>query len=355
MRRNAHALATIVVCSAVACSDNATPAVSEPGKFGADDGGSSATKDPGTSSDAGRSEGSAVDATPKEASAPAVDAGDAPSLGGCRMFPVDSVWNTEIVAASIHPLSTQYIAAVGASTPVHPDFGASNSGIPYVVVPSGQAMVPITFDASGDESDPGPYPIPPNAPIEDGGDLHVLALESGSCTLYELFTSRKNGAGWLAGSGAIWHLDRNEQRPDGWTSADAAGLPILPGLIRYDEVFDKKDIRHALRVTVQAAQSAYIYPAVHSDGTAGHDANHPPMGLRLRLKASVGTSGFSAPIQVILRALKTYGMTIADTGGDWFLSGAPDDRWDDSMLAGLAGLKGSDFEAVDTGAVHPYQ
>ncbi len=361
--RSSHLVGCLVLL-ALGCSDQPATLnrVDAPGVGGAvDGGGQQLPATDGGSTSPGKEAG--ADAPSSNEGGPSNDGsveGSHPTLGGCKMLPDDSMWNTEISQAPVHALSSQYIANMGAGSglmgnaPVHPDFGEGTNGIPYVLVPASQATVPITFDASGDESDPGPYPIPLNAPIEDGGDLHVLALETGSCTLYELYTSRQVGNGWTAGSGAIWHLNKNEQRPDGWTSADAAGLPILPGLVRYDEVFEKKDIRHALRVTADRVQSAYIYPATHSDGVYGHDPNFPPMGLRLRLKAGFDVSGYPEPVQVILRAMKTYGLVVADTGGDWYVSGVPDNRWKDSVLRELEKVKGSDFEAVDTGAVHPY-
>ncbi len=315
----------------------------------------------GTNSDA---DAGAADLLLLDAVPDSPDAGPpAPLLGPCRMLPPDSVWNTDISAAPVHPNSVAYVAAIGAAVGLHADFGTTwqgaPNGIPYTLVSATQPLVPVTFTWA-DESDPGPYPIPVDPLIEGGsagdGDRHVLVLETGSCTLYELYRAFPAAAGgWTADSGAVWHLDRVEQRPDGWTSADAAGLPILPGLVRYDEAVEQGEIRHALRVTVQAAQSAYIYPATHSDGVAGADPNYPPMGLRLRLRADFDWSTFSAPIQAILRALQTYGLIVADTGGDWYVSGAPDARWDDTMLHDeLLRVVGADFEAVYTGSIHPY-
>jgi hypothetical protein len=288
--------------------------------------------------------------------------GSGPSLGGCALFPADSPWNTDISGFPVDPNSKAYIASIGTDVGLHPDFGApyqgAPNGIPYVVVPANQASVGIVFTDSPDESDPGPYPVPADAPIEGGpqgdGDRHVLVVQQGTCTLFEMFASFPKGATWDAGSGAVWHLDKNEIRKDGWTSADAAGLPILPGLVRYDEAVELGEINHALRVTVSSAQSAYIYPASHSDGSAGMDPNAPPMGLRLRLKASFDITGFSPPIQVMLRAMKKYGLMVADSGSDWFISGAPDDKWDDEVLHELSMVSGSNFEAVTTGAIHPY-
>ncbi len=291
--------------------------------------------------------------------------GSGPSLGGCALFPADNPWNTDISDVSafpVDPMSSAYIASIGAEVGLHPDFGAeyngAPNGIPYVIVPASQPKVAIDFVDSPDESDPGPYPVPADAPIEGGpqgdGDRHVLVVQQGSCTLYEMFSSFPKGSTWEAGSGAVWHLDKNEIRKDEWTSADAAGLAILPGLVRYDEAVEQGEINHALRVTVSGAQKAFIYPASHSDGSAGADPNAPPMGLRLRLRASFDVSGFPPPIQVILRAMKKYGLMVADSGSNWYISGAPDPKWDDDMLHELGKVVGSDFEAVTTGAIHPY-
>ena len=288
--------------------------------------------------------------------------GQVPVIAGCQILPADSMWNTPIDQEPVDDRSDTYIDSIGRDTPVHPDFGApwqgAPNGIPYDVVPPDQPMVPVTFDYA-DESDPGPYPIPPDAHIEGGpdsdGDRHVLVLQQGTCTLYELFYAWPQGDGsWHAGSGAIWHLDRNEQRPDGWTSADAAGLPILPGLVRYEEVMEQGEIRHALRVTLERIQRAYVHPASHSDGRCGSDPSCPPMGVRLRLKADFDISPFPEPVQVILRAMKKYGLVVADTGGSMFVSGVPDDRWDDDMLHTLHQVTAGDFEVVRHGEIIPY-
>ena len=290
--------------------------------------------------------------------APAPDGGVAmaPSLAGCPMFPADNPWNTDISGADVHPRSDAFIASMGAGTGLHPDFGAPSmgapNGIPYVVVGAGQPRVPMSF-LYADESDPGPYPVPADAPIEGGsagdGDRHVLVLETGSCTLYELFDAYPDAGGWMAGSGAIWHLDMNEVRPEGWTSADAAGLAILPGLVRYDEAVEAGEILHALRVTVSGAQRAFIRPASHSDGRGGTDPNAPPMGLRLRLHADFDVSSFAPEVQVMLRAMKRFGLMVADTGSDGYVTGVPDDRWNDDALHALGNVHMSDFDAVYTG------
>ncbi|MBV8301275.1 MAG: hypothetical protein JOY68_05080 [Candidatus Dormibacteraeota bacterium] len=273
-----------------------------------------------------------------------------PDIGGCQVFPADNPWNQDISSAPVDPNSATYIARIDSFRQfLHPDFGSNPSyGIPYVVVPGSQPMVPITFDAYGDESDPGPYPVPLNAPVEAGSDHHVLVLDSGNCTLYEMYAATQQGVGWTCASGAVFHLDSNALRPDGWTSADAAGLPILPGLVTYDEVASGV-ISHALRFTVDQTQNGFIHPATHEAGVA--DASDPPMGMRLRLKASFDLSPFHGEALVILTALKRYGMFVADNGSSWFISGSTDSRWDDNDLDQLKSVPGSAFEVVDTGPI----
>ncbi len=284
--------------------------------------------------------------------------GNTPGAIG-QVFPANNPWNTDISAYPVHSNSASYIASIGLNTGLHPDFGTvwngAPNGIPYVTVGAGQALVPITFTAYGSESDPGPYPIPPGAPVEGGpsgtGDRHVIVVDTANRRLYELFRAFPNASGgWDADSGAVFDLDSNAMRPAGWTSADAAGLPIFPGLVRYDEAVEQGEIRHALRFTVVSSQRAYIEPARHW-ASSSTDPNRPPMGLRVRLKASVDISGFPAEVQVILRAMKRYGMIVADNGSNWYVSGAPDPRWNDANLATLRQIKGSDFEAVDTGPI----
>jgi hypothetical protein len=251
----------------------------------------------------------------------------------------------------VDPSSDQLLASIGLDKPLHPDFGPDpRSGIPYVVVGAGQRRAPVRFDAP-DESDPGPYPIPPDAPIEGGptstGDRHVLVVDRDNCVLYELWSATPQADGsWTAGSGAVFPLTSDALRPAGWTSADAAGLPILPGLVRYDEVA-AGSIAHALRFTAAVTQRAYVWPARHY-ASSNTSTSVPPMGTRVRLKASVDVSGFSPANQVILQALKRYGMILADNGSNWFLTGAPDSRWDDADLANLRQIVGSNLEVVDT-------
>ena len=265
----------------------------------------------------------------------------------CQLFPANNVWNADISALPVDAHSADYVNSIGAAAPLHPDFGTRKIGIPYAVATSVQAAVPISFSLYGDESDPGPYPVPPDSPVEKGSDRHVLVVQAGACRLYELFAARRRrrGASWIAGSGAFWDLSSNALRPAGWTSADAAGLPILPGLVRYEEVANGV-ITHALRFTVPNTQAAYVWPARHL-ASSGSSASLPPMGVRFRLKSSVDLSGFSPANQVILTALKRYGMFVADNGGAWFVTGAPDPRWNDDDLHLLDGIHGADFEAVD--------
>lgn len=275
-----------------------------------------------------------------------------PIIGGCAVFPGDNAWNQDVSALPVHPRSAAFISSISADgdTFLHPDFGSNpDYGIPYVVVPPGQGLVPISFGDFADESDPGPYPIPPGAPVEAGSDRHVLVVRQSECKLYELYHAAYVGPGWTADSGAVWDLRSNALRPEGWTSADAAGLPILPGLARYDELA-AGEIRHALRFTVWRSQRGYIHPATHQAGSTD-DPNDPPMGLRLRLKASYDISGFTGHARIILAALKKYGMIVADNGTSWYISGATDARWDDEDLDQLKGVPGSAFEAVQTGSV----
>jgi len=275
------------------------------------------------------------------------------SLGGARAFPDDNPWNQDISAAPVDPNSDNLIASIGVSTGLHPDFGTvydgHPNGIPYVVVSSSQPKVTISSFEYSDESDLGPYPIPQDAPIEGGvssdGDRHILILDRDNFVLYELYRAFFVGGQWSAGSGAIFDLKTNSLRPAGWTSADAAGLPIFPGLVRYDEVVEQGEIRHALRFTVQRSRRAYVSPARHF-ASSSSDSNLPPMGMRVRLKQSFDISPYPQSVRVILIALKKYGMFVADNGSNWFISGAPDSRWDDDALATLRGVRGGDFEVV---------
>jgi hypothetical protein len=284
--------------------------------------------------------------------------GPGASLGGRRPFPADNPWNQDISGEPVDPNSDALIASIGRDTGLHPDFGTvwngAPIGIPYTIVAGTQAKVPIRFTDYGNESDPGPYPVPSNAPIEGGanstGDRHVLVVDRDNWKLYELFNARRSGRGWQASCGAVFDLNSNALRPAGWTSADAAGLPIFPGLVRYDEVVEQKAIRHALRFTVSRSRRAYVHPARHW-ASSNTDPNLPPMGMRVRLKASFDISRFSPNVQVILTAMKRYGMFVADNGSNWYVTGAPDSRWSDSELRALRQVKGRDFEVVRMGTV----
>ncbi len=287
--------------------------------------------------------------------------GQGASLNGFLPFPAGNAWNQDISASAVDPNSAAIITFIGPSIGLHPDFGSglyngSDIGIPYVVVGSSQAPVNIDFTAYGDESDPGPMPVPANAPIEGdpnpgNGDRHVLVLDNANCWLYELYSSYPNADGsWNAGSAAVWDLLADEQRPWTWTSADAAGLSIFAGLARYDEVASGQ-IRHALRFTLAQSRAAFVPPASHWASNTSN-ASAAPMGMRLRLKASYNISGFSASNQVILTALKKYGMIMADNGSSMYISGAPDSRWDNSDLHNLGQVTASAFEVVQMNPIY---
>jgi hypothetical protein len=285
-------------------------------------------------------------------SAPPAQAG----VGGCPVFPSTNAWNTDISKYPVHPYSYKWVSSVGRTTRLHPDFGTfwegAPIGIPYTTVTDQTPVVPVTFRYAA-ESDKGPYPIPPNAPIEGGaastGDRHVIVVNTSTCKLYEMWDARpvNGGASWTAGSGAVFDLTSNKLRPAGWTSADAAGLPIFAGLVRYDEVASGS-IKHALRFTVSRTQRGYIAPARHF-ASSSTNINLPPMGARFRLKASYNCSAYSRDVRVICAALKKYGMIVADNGSNWYVSGAHDPRWSDSRLADLKKIPGSAFEVVYTG------
>jgi hypothetical protein len=277
-----------------------------------------------------------------------------PTIAGCPLFPATSFWNQRVDALPVAAGSDAVVAAIGVDDHVHADFGSGlwdggPIGIPVTVVRAGQAKTRVSFDYA-DESDRGPYPIPAGVKIEGGrasdGDRHAIVVDRDSCRLYELFSLYPRGKGWHAGSGAIFDLRSNRLRPAGWTSADAAGLPILPGLARYEEVASGR-IRHALRFTVSRTRRAYVWPARHfaSDLT---DSSLPPMGLRLRLKRSFDVSRFPRQARIVLTALKEYGMVVADNGSDWYISGAPHPRWSNDDLHTLHDVPGSAFEVVDT-------
>jgi hypothetical protein len=288
--------------------------------------------------------------------APAAVAAPLPEAPDCPVFPASNVWNKRVDKLPKHQRSKEIVKAIGAGLHVHADFGSGlwnggPIGIPVTVVDSSQPQSFVDF-LYGDESDPGPYPIPPDVEIEGGpdsdGDRHAIIVEKDSCTLYELFNLWPT---WDAGSGAIWDLRSNALRPRGWTSADAAGLPILPGLARYDEVATGV-IDHALRFTVSRSRRAYVYPARHF-ASSSTSRNLPPMGLRLRLRSNFPVAVFPPQARVILRALKRYGMIVADNGSSWYVSGVPDPQWSNDQLHSLHRVKGSDFRVVDTPKLRP--
>lgn len=281
-------------------------------------------------------------------------AGGAADLGGCPVAPADSIWRTRVDTLPASPRTAAYVTAIGADKHLKADFGSGTwegapFGIPVTSVTAGTATAKVTFEYA-DESDPGPYPIPAGALVEGGpnadGDRHVIALDKAACKVYELYDAHpQGGGGWKAGSGAVFDLRSNALRPAGRTSADAAGLPILPGLARYDEAATGV-IDHALRITVPRSQAAYLWPARHQ-ASSSTDTGLPPMGLRLRLKAGVDISKLPPQAKAVAQALKTYGAIVADNGSAWYVSGTQDDRWDNTALARLGAFSGKDFEAVD--------
>jgi hypothetical protein len=275
-----------------------------------------------------------------------------PSAPRCPVFPKSNAWNQRVDTLPVAANSDEIVRSIGANGSVHADFGSglwegAPIGIPITVVGKKQKRTRVSFDYA-DESDRGPYPIPRSVKIEGGrsstGDRHAIIVDRNACRLYELYSLYPKAGGWKAGSGAIWNLRSNKLRPAGWTSADAAGLPIFPGLARYDEV-KRGVIDHALRFTVQRTRRAYVFPARHY-ASDSNDASLPPMGLRLRLKASFDVSGYPRQARIVLVALKRYGMIVADNGSSWYITGAPDARWSNDQLHTLGRVKGSDFEVV---------
>jgi hypothetical protein len=297
-------------------------------------------------------------------SGPEDPGGPLPFLGGCNIFPADNAWNRDVSLDALHPNSASLIGAMVPGNAVHLDLGTSEEyyGIPYTVVPEDQPLVPITYGTDGvdysDESDPGPMPIPVNAPIEGGssedpnpssGDRHVLVLRQGDCMLYELYNTERTAGGFRVSSSAVWNLKANHTRPPGWTSADAGGLPILPGLLKYEEV-ESGEIRHALRFTVPQVRRAYVAPASHCGPHSNADL--PPYGTRVRLKASFSLAPYSGDALVILTALKRYGLILADQGSGWYVTGTSDPRWEGALeQLNDHHVTGNDFEVVETGPV----
>jgi hypothetical protein len=282
-----------------------------------------------------------------------------PSAPRCPVFPASNPWNKRVDRLPVAANSDAIVRSIGADETLHPDFGSGQwegapIGIPITVVRGRQPKVRVAFEYA-DESDRGPYPIPRNVKIEGGrqsdGDRHALILDRDSCRLYELYALYPTATGWRAGSGAIWNLRSNRLRPAGWTSADAAGLPILPGLARFDEVARGR-IDHALRFTVRRTRRAYVYPARHY-ASDSNDPNLPPMGLRLRLKASFSAAGYPRQARIVLEALKRYGMLVSDNGSDWYITGGPDPRWSNEQLRALKRVPGSAFDVVDTSSLRP--
>lgn len=276
-----------------------------------------------------------------------------PTIGRCPVLPANNVWNAPVNQLPVAANSATLVGTIGASVTLHADFGSGlyqgePIGIPFITVPGTQAKYPATFQY-GSESDPGPYAIPLNAPIEGGsastGDRHAIAIDTDNCILYELWSAYPQSASWQAGSGAIFNLNSNTLRPSGWTSADAAGLPIFPGLVKYDEVAAGV-IQHAIRLTVPQTLDTFVWPARHEASSRTGSA-YPAMGQRFRLRANFDISSYTSDVRVILQALKTYGMFVADNGSAWFISGAPDSRWNNDNLGTLRNVVGSDFEAVD--------
>jgi hypothetical protein len=301
--------------------------------------------------------------------------GPYPALGGCSVFPdppaslspraaslpTEAAWNQDVSKAARDPRSSAYIAYINAhgDDRLHPDFGSPRPyGFPYSVVGAGQRRLPIHYTAYGEESDPGPFPVPPRAPVEggnrSGGDRHVLVVDRAACALHELYRAfyvAKPRPHWNADSGTEWDLRSSARRPDGWTSADAAGLPIFPGLVRYDEVA-AGHLDHAIRITFESTREAWVHPASHCAGDTS-DPAAPPMGLRLRLKAGYGLGGLNGAAKTIAMAMKRYGLIVADNGSNWFFSGTSDRRWDDENLNQLKRIPGNAFEVVkSSAAVH---
>jgi hypothetical protein len=276
-----------------------------------------------------------------------------PTIGGCSVFPANNVWNRPVDHLPVASNSATLVSTVGSSVTLHADFGAGlwdggPIGIPFVTVTGSQTKYAATFTYAS-ESDPGPYGVPLDAPIEGGsqstGDRHAIAIDTQNCILYELYDSHPQASSWTAGSGSIYNLKSQTLRPAGWTSADAAGLPIFPGLVRYDEVASG-EIKHAIRLTIPQTLNSYVWPARHQASSLT-DPKYPAMGQRFRLRANFNMSTYPADAQVILKALQKYGMFVADNGSGWYISGAPDSRWNNDNLATLRGVHGSDFEAVD--------
>jgi hypothetical protein len=291
-----------------------------------------------------------VAAPTQAAPAPAsVDASDgllrAASTNPCSIFPADNIWNTDIRNAPVHAKSSTWLTSMKApSTKLHPDFGGPTYGLPFTLTDSSHATVSIHFDYA-DESDPGPYPFGPDTPIEGGSDRHAIMIDTDTCTLYELFNARWNNGHPTAGSGAIWDLESNALRPNGWTSADAAGLPIYPGLLSYDEVLTGS-VDHAIRFTAMPTDGSHLWPARH-DASDKKGKTYPPMGARFRMKKGFSTDGYGDEAKVILKAMKHYGLILADNGSNWYFQGVQDAQWPDSLVQEPKRIPASAFVAID--------
>ncbi len=304
--------------------------------------------DPATGGSTAPSTAGPSPSAPATPDAPGIPGPPPLPVGACSIFPANNVWHADISKLPVHPRSAAYLASIGPSRPVHPDWG-SDFGIPITTIKAGQPKVPVSFDEP-DESDRGPYPIPRDALVEGGrnsdGDRHLIVHDVDSCHVYELYDAHpKSNGGWHAFSGAVFDLRSNKMRPLRWTSADAAGLSILAGLVRYDEVAAGR-IDHAIRMTVPNSQKAWVWPGSHQAGSSTNP-NLPPMGLRLRLKASVDISRLPAQARVVAEALKRYGAIVADNGSPFFFTGTADSRWNDDQINALKRLRGSDFEVID--------
>ncbi|SBT66234.1 hypothetical protein GA0070622_3251 [Micromonospora sediminicola] len=358
--RRAAVVAVLALLTAGCSTSGADPDASGPGTSAS--GSNSSSTDASGAGAPGAARGGATIApgtagttsvAPSPAARTGIGARPSASAGPCAVFPADNVWHADVTRLPVHARSAAMVGAIGADAAVHADFGSGTwegapIGIPVTVVPAGQRRVPVTFGYA-DESDSGPYPIPPDAKVEGGpsgtGDRHVIVWDRGACRAYELFDAHRSGAGWRAGSGAVFDLRSNRMRRAGWTSADAAGLSVLAGLVRYDEVAAGR-IDHAIRVTVPRTRTGWTWPASHSASSAT-DPALPQLGQRLRLKRSVDLSGLPRQARIVAEAMRRHGLIVADHGSAWYISGAPDPRWDNDALHALDRLRGGDFEVVD--------
>jgi len=354
IRRTGAALSLLGVVLVVACSGGG----SAPGSGSGSGSPTVAPSSGATVTPTPRASGATASPSPTPTPVPtgaasATPAAGVPQIGGCQMFPASNPWNTDISGYPVNANSANYMAEMNpnGSTHLHPDFGSDPSyGIPYNVVAIAQAnFTPITFTEYASESDPGPYPIPSSPAIEAGSDMHMLILDTDNCTDYETYLTADTSSGWTAANGAVWPLNTNALRPEGWTSADAAGLPILAGLVRYDEV-QAGALNHAVRFTMNHTSQGHIHPATHDAATSSAQWA-PPMGLRIRLKASYDISGFTGNSLVILTAFKKYGLILADNGSDFYFTGSTNTSWNDNDLNQLKNVPASAFEVVNTGPV----